>query len=234
MVIRCFYGSGLMMASPLNPSHSGPSSVVISVHIPEDGSQASSEEDLRSQVVQAIKEIHSAGPSWTLLDMLDSPYRRKLPRGKTLHVVEHQVDLGDRSIAPCCSWQEVSRVEGAPSSVCSRILFPASPSARPIPPWRPLRRAFIWDGFDHPAIRARADRILEQLESGVHLPQAPLGRRVVRRVGDRSSEIRLDRWNRIPAQLGVPTHPLTSRRKCRNACSSLSPPRLTYFSTWAS
>src|SRR5262245_13418313 len=89
-----------------------------------------------AKAVEAITAIHKAGPTYTLLDLVQRPYGREVASGKTLHVVEHRRDLGGGAFSPCCSEVFISRIKGAPSEVVSRIHYPAMDRSNPNAFWR--------------------------------------------------------------------------------------------------
>lgn len=140
--------------------------------------------------VEAIKEIHKTGPKYTLFDLIDSPYGRRPPKGKTLHVVEHSVSLGNKRVAPRGTWTHTSRMKGAPQAVVSRILFPVASDDIRGEPWRRSGSAVVLDGCDHPAIRARMDSLVREIEAGKTFTGPPLGAGPRSRVGARDLEAR--------------------------------------------
>ena len=144
----------------------------------------------RASAIESIKAIHRAGPIYTLKDLIDSPYARGLPKGKTLHAVEHRVDQGGGALAVCCTELFVSRLNNAPAEVASRIRFPAIPRPNGDEYWRRSGRALVDDGFDHRVIRRRVDELVEQLESGNHFSHGPLRPGPHSREGARDIEAR--------------------------------------------
>lgn len=147
-------------------------------------------ETAMANAIDAIKEIHKVGPTRTLVDLVDRPYARVLPKGKTLHVVEHRVDQGDGLFAACCSKAFVSRLRGAPAQIVSRIHLPACDRANADAFWRRSGTALVDDGSEHPVVRKRVDQLVAQIESGKHLPNRPLSPGPHSRAGARDYEIK--------------------------------------------
>ena len=140
--------------------------------------------------VEAMKELHAAGPDHTLFDLLDSSYRRRPPKGKTLHVVEHTASLGNKRVAPRGTWTKTSRMKGAPQVVVSRILFPVASDDFRGEPWRRFGGALVFDGSEHGAIRTRMEKLVEYLASGKTFAGRPFGPGARSRAGAKDVEVR--------------------------------------------
>ncbi len=140
--------------------------------------------------VEAVKEAQAAGPHYTLFDLLDSSYRRRPPKGKTLHIVEHTASLGSKRVSPRGTWTKTSRMKGAPQVVVSRILFPVASDDFRGEPWRRVGEALVFDGSDHPAIRMRMEDLVDYLASGKSFAGRPFGPGARSRAGAKDVEVR--------------------------------------------
>ncbi len=184
---------------------------VVSMVASDDGVAPSDEreQEVLAQAIEMVKQLHREGPQYTIFDMLGGPYGRKPRRGKTIHVVEHAMSLGDRRVSRKGSWIKVSRMKGAEPVVFSRILYPVAADDYRRQTWRHVDSAIVSDGSAHPAILKRLDRLVAKLGTGWRFPGPPLEPGSQSRAGalDADAVQRFDltlKWMDFPREMHPP------------------------------